>query len=196
MRVGGLLRDVARKLRELVEGGLYHVYARGNDRREIFLRDQDRHRYLGLLAEVVRRKRWNCLQYCLMGNHVHLLIETPEPNLDAGMQLLHGKYARWFNDEHERSGHLFQGRYGASRIESDPQLWATIGYIAANPVVAGVARTCEEYPWSSHAATARGSAHRMLAIRRLFEHISTFAEDPHECYLRMVRQAVELATAA
>ena len=186
---------MARRLRELVEGALYHVYARGNDQRAIFLRDEDRYRYLGMLAEVVARKRCLCLQYCLMDNHVHLLIETPEANLDSGVQLLHGRYGRWFNDEHKRSGHLFQGRYGASRIESDPHLWATIGYIAANPVAARLTARCEEWRWSSHAATVNGAGPGWLAVGRLFEHISAFAVDPRDCYERIVAQAAGFATA-
>jgi putative transposase len=187
---------MARPLRELVEGALYHVYARGNDKREIFLRDEDRYRYLQLLGEVVKRKRWLCLQYCLMDNHVHLLLETPEANLDSGMQLLHGKYGRWFNDEHRRSGHLFQGRYGAKRITSDSHLWASVGYIAANPVAARLVGRCEDWRWSSHAATVGGGGPAWLEVDRLLEHITAFSDDPLECYDRMVTQAVGFAIAA
>ena len=138
-----------RKPREDAEGGIFHVFARGNDQRLIYRDDSDRRRYLRLLAVTVERLGWRLLAYCLMDNHVHLLIETPYPNLAAGMQDLHGTYARTFNDRHGRSGHLFQGRYGAIRIKTDEQLGAVTEYIAMNPVKAGLCVTPDEWPWSN-----------------------------------------------
>jgi REP element-mobilizing transposase RayT len=92
-----------------VAGGVAHVFARGNRQQLIFLDATDRRRYLDLLGRVARRLRWRCLAYCLMDNHVHLLIETRLPNLGRGMRELHGDYAQLFNKRHDRSGHLFQG---------------------------------------------------------------------------------------
>ena len=101
-------------------------------------------------------KRWRCLAYCLMDNHVHLLIETPEANLGSGMQWLHGFYAQAYNERHGRVGHVFQGRYGAVRITSDEQLWTVAAYIANNPVEGGLCARPEDWPWSSHAAAILG----------------------------------------
>src|SRR3712207_2241831 len=112
---------MARKHR-LNVAGTHHVYARGNEGRVIFRDDADRSAYLRLLGAVVVRRRWSCLAYCLMDNHVHLLVEIPEPDLAEGMRQLHGDYARGFNDRHARSGHLFQGRYGSKLVTSDEQL--------------------------------------------------------------------------
>src|SRR5690242_13743227 len=106
---------MGRKPRENVANGVYHVFARGNSRAPIYLDDDDRRIYLWMLARVVLRQGWRCLAYCLMTNHVHLLLETPEPNLSHGMQQLHGGYALSFNARHGRIGHVFQGRYGAVR---------------------------------------------------------------------------------
>src|SRR3954453_14176723 len=86
-----------RSLRPELAGGIHHVYARGACRQPIFLDDLDRRRYLATVARVVQRMSWRCLSYCLMGNHMHLLIETPQPNLGRGMQRLHGTYAQGFN---------------------------------------------------------------------------------------------------
>ena len=97
-----------RRPREELADAIHHVYARGNDRRAIYLDDGDRAAYLAMLGRVVVMKGWRCLAYCLMDNHVHLLIETPEPNLGSGMQRLHGLYAQSHNERHGRSGHLFQ----------------------------------------------------------------------------------------
>lgn len=140
---------VARRPRELVEGGIYHVFARGNDRQAIFRNDLDRHLYLRGLRGVVETSRWSCLAYCLMSNHVHLLVETPQANLDRGMQRLHSAYAQGFNWRHGRVGHLFQGRYGAVRIATDGQLCLVAAYIARNPVVTGYCRHPEDWRWSS-----------------------------------------------
>ena len=99
--------------------GLHHVYARGVRRQPIYVDDRDRWRYLGLLDRVTRRMQWRCLSYCLMGNHMHLLIETREPNLGAGMHRLHGAYAQYFNRRYDHSGHLFKDRYDAVPIQND-----------------------------------------------------------------------------
>jgi putative transposase len=122
-----------RKPREDVAGAIQHVYARGNNQRRIFLDDLDRRRYLTLLAHVVRAKRWLCLAYCLMNNHVHLLIETPEANLGAGMQLLHGMYGQTHHRRHGTTGHVFQGRFGARRVSTDEQLLMTVRTSRATP---------------------------------------------------------------
>ena len=140
---------MARKPRPNIEDGIYHVFARGNDRGVIFTDDRDRTMYLNFLARVVSKMRWRCLAFCLMSNHVHLLIETPEPNLSRGMHRFHGPYTQWFNHRHERSGHLFQGRFGSVRIESDEQLLAIASYISQNPVKAGLVDAPEKWDWGS-----------------------------------------------
>src|SRR3954451_17302935 len=139
-----------RKPREEVAGGIHHVYGRGNNRRLLYLDDVDREGYLALLRVVVARQGWRCLSYCLMSNHVHLLIETPEPNLGDGMRRLHGDFARGFNRRHGISGHVFQGRFGSKPLKDDGHLWTTAAYIAANPVEAGLCAAPEGWRWSSH----------------------------------------------
>jgi putative transposase len=134
------------------------VYARGNRKQEMFRDDVDRARYVALLGGVVARKRWRCLAFCLMSNHVHLVIETPDPNLGAGMQWFHGRYATWFNQRHGTVGHLFQGRYGSQRVKSDVQLITTLRYIALNPVGAGLCDDVRDWRWSSHALLVEGIA--------------------------------------
>src|SRR3954453_17804437 len=127
--------------------GLHHVYARGIRRTAIYVDAADRHRYIRLLRGVIERMQWRCLGYCLMGTHMPLLIETREPNLGAGMHRLHGAYAQYFNRRYGHSGHLFEDRYGAVSIASDPQLWLTAAYIARNPVTAGLVRAPVDWPW-------------------------------------------------
>jgi len=178
---------VPRKPREEVAGGIHHVYARGNNKALLFVDDVDREGYLWLLGTEVGRRRWRCLSYCLMDNHMHLLIETPEPNLGRGMQRLHGDFGRGFNRRHSRSGHVFQGRYGSNPVRDDEQLWTVAGYIAANPVEAGLCRSPADWPWSSHAAVLGGlPAPAWLDLGRLYERFESWGGDPRERYLDAV----------
>ncbi len=137
-----------------VVGGLHHVYCRGNQREPIFLDDLDYVALLRRLAKVVERFDWRCHGFCLMPNHFHLLIETPEPNRGAGMQVLNLSYARWFNWRHRRVGHVFQGPYGLVHVTRDAHLMELCRYIVLNPVRAGLAPEPGGWPWSSYRATA------------------------------------------
>jgi REP-associated tyrosine transposase len=179
-------QGMARKPRMEVEPGVHHVWARGNRRQTIFLADADRHIYLGLLGRCVDRMDWSLLAYCLMGNHVHMLVETRRPNLAAGMQRLHGHYAGDFNRRHRQSGHLFQGRYETNSIEDDEQLLSTLGYIAANPVYAGLCNTAEEWRWSSHGALSRGAAPAWLDQPAVYRYLEASGGDPHDRYLELI----------
>ena len=187
---------MARPLREQVAGGVYHVYARGTAGAAIFLDDRDRRFYLGALAQTIRRQGWRCLAYCLMGNHVHLVLETPEPNLARGMQRLHGGYAQWFNHRHGRVGHLFQGRYGSVLVKSDAHLWAAIRYVVLNPVAAGLARTAAAYPWSSHADVLRPVRSPFVHVARLFRFLrAAGGRAPAERYAELIGEPEPRATA-
>jgi putative transposase len=176
---------VPRKLRGEVEPGLYHVYARGNDKRLIYRDDRDRRTYLRLLRGTVKHFRWRSLAYCLMDNHVHLLLETREPNLATGMKRLHGLYAQEFNSRHGRSGHLFQGRYGSERITTDEQLWTTAVYIAMNPVEAGLCARPTDWPWSSHEMVLSGTAPDWIDTPRLLEYFAAAGGDGRRRYAEM-----------
>jgi putative transposase len=161
---------------------MHHVYARGNNRQRIFLDDADRKLYLRILAGTVGRYSWHCLAYCLMRNHVHLLIETVRPDLGKGMQRLQGTYAQRFNLRHGRSGHLFEHRYGAVPVESDAQLWAVAGYIAMNPVAAGLCNRPEEWTWSSYASVLAGAAPAWVDDERLRGYFGAHGGDPLDRY--------------
>jgi len=177
---------VARKPRDDVSDAVQHVYARGTWQQDIYLDDRDRGRYLGLLAHVVVRQRWRCLAYCLMDNHVHLLVETPAPNLGAGVQRLHGLYAQSFNRRHRRSGHLFQGRFGSVRMTSDAQLLLTARYIAHNPVAAGICASPAHWRWSSHAAAVRDAGPEWLDTARLLAYFGADGGDARRRYTDFV----------
>ncbi len=150
---------MARTSRQLVTGETYHLTARGTDRRDIFMDDEDRQRFLVRLGAVVTKRSLSCLSYCLMDNHVHLIVRGGANALSAGMRDLLGGHAQFFNRRHERSGHLFGGRYHHVHIVSDHQLLAAIRYVALNPVHAGLTWQPESWPWSSYGALMEGVVH-------------------------------------
>jgi len=145
---------MVRPLRIEYEGAVYHVTSRGNAGTDIFLDDTDRLHLLETLGTVVGRFGWICHAYCLMTNHYHLLIETPQPNLSRGMQHLNGVYTQWFNRRHSRTGHLVQGRFKSIVVEKESYLLELARYIVLNPVRARMVRSARDWPWSSYRATA------------------------------------------
>lgn len=147
---------MARPLRIEFAGAVYHVTARGDRRQTIFKDDEDRQRFLGILARTVALRKWICHAYCLMGNHYHLLIETPEPDLSKGMRSLNGEFTQAFNWRHKRPGHVFQGRYKAVLVEKETHLLELCRYVVLNPVRSRSmkVRSPEEWAWSSYRATA------------------------------------------
>ena len=134
-------------------GALYHVTSRGDRREAIYEDDEDRSRFLEVLAQVVADANWVCHAYCLMGNHYHLVIETPDKNLSKGMRQLNGVYTQMSNRRHGRVGHLFQGRYKAILVDADSYLRELTRYVVLNPVRAGMVAEPAAWPWSSYRAT-------------------------------------------
>jgi REP element-mobilizing transposase RayT len=145
---------MSRPLRIEFAHGLYHVTSRGDGREDIFREDADRELFLEVLSETVERFNWVIHAYCLMGNHYHLLIETPDGNLSKGMRQLNGVYTQRFNRRHKRVGHVFQGRYKAIIVQKDSYLLELARYIVLNPVRAQMVRSARDWPWSSYRATA------------------------------------------
>ncbi len=140
---------MSRAPRVEIAGGVYHVIARGNERRDLFRDDADRRLYLSRLAECRDRYGFGVLAYCLMPNHVHLAIERGPVLLSKVMLALHFYYSQKFNVRHDRVGHLFQGRYKAFLVEHERYLATLVRYIHLNPVKAGIVDRPEVFPWSS-----------------------------------------------
>ena len=143
---------MARPLRLEFAGAIYHLTARGNRREDIFEDNVDREVFLSVLEKVCDTYNWVCHAYCLMSNHYHLLIETPDGNLSKGMRQLNGVYTQAHNRKHGRSGHVFQGRYKAIVVEKEAYLLELCRYIVLNPVRAGMVRSAKDWPWSSYRA--------------------------------------------
>ncbi len=141
---------MARPLRIEYEGAVYHITARGNERKTIFEHQGDYQKFLAILSELPQKFSVIIYGYVLMKNHYHLLIGTPGGNLSKIMHYLNTTYTVYFNLRHERSGHLFQGRYKAFLLEKDPYLLSVSRYMHLNPVRAGIVERPEEYQWSSY----------------------------------------------
>lgn len=156
---------MARPLRIEYAGAVYHITSRGNERKAVFKGDQDRLNFLNTLQHVNKRYNWICHAYCLMDNHYHLLIETPDGNLAIGMRQLNGVYTQLVNKLHGRAGHLLQGRYKSILIQKDSHLLEVCRYVVLNPVRAKMVETPGAWKWSSYRATAgRESPHPCLTI--------------------------------
>jgi len=132
---------------------VYHVTARGNAREPIFFDDEDRQSFLTILGSVVNRFNWLCHAYCLMGNHYHLLIETPDGNLSRGMRQLNGVYTQKVNRRYSRVGHLFQGRFKSILVDKGSYLLELARYVVLNPVRAKLVKDPKDWEWSSYRAT-------------------------------------------
>lgn len=145
---------MSRPLRIEYSGAVYHITSRGNARKKIYSNDQDRENFLGVLGTVLKRYNWLCHAYCLMDNHYHLLIETPDANLSIGMRQLNGVYTQLYNRRHRRPGHIFQGRYKAILVDKDNYLLELCRYVVLNPVRAKLVELPEHWKWSSYEATA------------------------------------------
>jgi len=150
---------MARPLRVEYEGAIYHVTVRGNDRRSIFLDDRDRQRFLTRLGDCVEAHEVRLYLFCLMTNHVHLMLETPAGNLSGFMHRLQTAYSVYFNRRHRRSGHLTQGRYGARVVGGENYLLRLSRYIHLNPIFIRSAKKLplreridmlRRYRWSSY----------------------------------------------
>jgi putative transposase len=145
---------MARPLRLDYCGAVWHITARGNERRDIVRDDHDRRTFVELLGRCVQKYAWILHTWTLMDNHYHLVVEVPEANISRGMQWLNGCYAQRFNRRHGRVGHLFQGRFKGILLDSDEYLLRLCRYVVLNPVRAGMVSRPEEWPWSSYRAIA------------------------------------------
>ena len=148
---------MARPLRIEFPGALYHAISRGNERKPMARDALDRQKRLEWLKRTVETYGWRLHAFVLMRNHEHLFLETPEPNLSAGMQYLNGSCTSYFNRRHRRVGHLFQGRFRGHLIEEQGDFMEVSRYIHLNPVRAKAVARPEEYPYSSYPGYVRAA---------------------------------------
>ena len=165
---------MARKLRIQFPGAIYHIMSRGDRREDIFVDDTDRQSFLQTLAETCSKTAWQVHAVCLMPNHFHLVVETPQPNLVAGMKWFLGTYTARFNRRHNLSGHVFAGRYKSLLVGGEGGYLRTVcDYVHLNPVRAKLLSpeaSLLDYPWSSFGWFVGSPTQRpnWLRVDRLF----------------------------
>ena len=168
---------------------MYHITRRGNARKRIFFIDADREAFLDILGQVVDRYGWICHAYCLMTNHYHLLVETPNANLSRGMRYLNGVYTQWVNRHMKRPGHVFQGRFKSILVEKESHLLEVARYVVLNPVRAKMVRSPRDWKWSSYRATARQiESPSFLTVRWVLGQFDKDLKKASQQYRRFVRQ--------
>jgi len=145
---------MARKPRIHYPGAVYHVILRGNAGDPVFFDDRDRYRFYLILQYAVEKFGCRIHGFCLMTNHIHLVIQTADMPLSRIMQNISLRYTKWINYTQNRTGHLFQGRYKAILIDADTYLLELVRYVHLNPVRAGAAASVDMWPWSAHRAYA------------------------------------------
>ena len=168
-----------RQRRQLSESGVHHVMMRGINRDALFLEDADRQRFLDDLGRAGVLSGCRVLAYCLMPNHVHLLVRTGEEPLGEAMKRVGVRYSGWFNRKYGRAGHLFQDRFRSRPVDTDAYFTAALRYIWNNPVEAGMVGRPEDYPWSSRHLLGR--VHPVVdeaALRQLIDLPLAIEADP------------------
>ena len=186
---------MSRPIRIEFPDALYHVTARGDRREDIFEDDHDRQAFLQTLAAVVQQFNWLCYAWCLMDNHYHLLIQTPDANLSKGMRQLNGVFTQTSNRRHHRVGHLFQGRFKAILVDSDAYLLELARYVVLNPVRARLVKKPGDWPWSSYRASiGQVPADSFLAIDGLLAQFAKRRSVAQARYAQFVSEGIKSAS--
>lgn len=186
---------MARPIRLEFAGAIYHVTTHGKVDSSLFLDNEDCEKFLAVLGEAVVRFGWICHAYCLLNNHYHLLIETPEGNLTRGMRQLNGVYTQRFNHRHGCGGNLFQGRYKAVVIERDSYLLEMCRDVVLHPLRGKGVKSLARYPWSSYRATAGEVAAPIWLQRRwILEQFGRSNKVAQRKYAEYVAAGAQLAS--
>ena len=181
---------MARPLRIEYEGALYHITARGNERKKIFFSGTDYEKFLHYVAEAKKKYGIKLHCYVLMSNHYHLVVETPKANLSKTMQYINGSYTTYVNIKRRRSGHLFQGRYKAILVSRDNYLLELSRYVHLNPVRAKMVQKPEEYLYSSYKGYISKKENRMIDESQILDMISGDKDQARPGYKGFVDAAI------
>jgi REP element-mobilizing transposase RayT len=184
---------MARPLRLEFPGAIYHLTSRGDRREAIYEDDNDRIQWLGVLSKACERYNWRVHAYCLMDNHYHVLLETVDGNLSKGMRHLNGVYTQYFNRQHNRVGHVFQGRFKAILVEREAYLLGLSRYVVLNPIRAHMIKDMDQWEWSSYRATiGKAQIPDWLETDWLLSHFGKQRKRARERYIDFVRAGVGL----
>jgi putative transposase len=164
-----------RPLRPIDDGLVYHVINRGNNRQKVFHGEGDYLAFLKAIADLKERKSFNLYGYCLMSNHIHLLLRPRESSISRIVQSLLVSHTQRYHRFHHSSGHVWQGRFKSPVIQDDDHLLAVLRYIEANPLRAKLAEHADEYRWSSFASHGNGRVDSLLDPTVAYEALGSHA---------------------
>ncbi len=181
---------MARPLRIIYPGAFYHVTARGNERKKIFLSQADSAKFLSYLTDALHKYGVILHAFTLMSNHYHLAVETPHANLSAFAHAVNSAYTTYFNIKRKRSGHLFQGRYKSIVIEKDAYLLEVSRYIHLNPVRAGIVQKPEDYALSSYRSYLLPKEETIVSRELIWRMISRSRKEAPARYREFVESAL------
>lgn len=174
-----------RKKRVWFPGAMYHITARGNRKEPIFREKDDYQYYLHLLKKAKQHYPLKLHSYCLMSNHIHLLIETQEHSPSQIIHYTHSLYARYFNSKYKCVGHLFQNRFDDKIIRDIKQLVDTSRYIHLNPVKAGLVKMPENYPWSSYKSFVTSAHDPLIENKAILESFGRGSKSSYRHYVEL-----------
>ena len=180
---------MARPLRLEYPGAVYHLTVRGNERKDIFHRDEDRLTFLKIIREAKQRYGLRVYVYVLMNNHYHLVIETTDGNLTGAMHFINTRYSLYFNRKYSRVGHLFQGRYKSLLVDKDNYLLELSRYVHLNPVRAGLVRQLEDYEWTSYQEYLGRGRMKITETEEILSHFRHEREEAVRRYQGFVAEA-------
>ncbi len=171
---------------------MHHVTGKSPSGRLLFHDDVDRQRYLQFVAREVREREWRVLTFCLLGNHLHLLVQTPCPDLSAGFKRVHEQFARHINRRRGEGGHVFGDRFYSGPVRTHRHVLGCLRYIARNPIEAGICRHPHDWPWSAHRALA-GTAEppAFLDVAAAYEHLGSYRGEARLNYLQLVAKSTD-----
>jgi len=164
-----------RPLRPIAEGLVYHVINRGNGRQPVFFREGDYLAFLGAIADLKERKPFELYGYCLMTNHIHLLLRPLQTPISRIVQSLLVSHTQRYHRHHQTCGHVWQGRFKSPVIQDDDHLLCVLRYIEANPLRAKMVEAAGEYRWSSFAAHGQGEANELLDPVPAYDALAAYA---------------------
>jgi len=168
-----------RQQRDKSNTGYYHIMIKGNDRKDIFIDDQDKMHFIEILKTKKENNRYGLIAFCIMDNHAHLLLQEREEDIANIMKRINISYVFYFNKKYKKTGHLFQDRYRSEKIEDDSYLLMATRYIHKNPVKAGIVKKAEKYKWSSYKAYIEEDTVLAKAIDKELV-LGIFSEDKKE----------------
>ena len=176
--------------RKMSKSNIYHVMMRGNGRRNIFEDDEDKLKFIDTIYEKNKKENYSLYAYCIMDNHVHLVIENKKEILSKIMKSINTTYANYYNRKYRRIGHVFQDRFKSEEIEDERYLLAAVRYVHNNPIKANMVKSMNEYKWSSYREYIQGNK-KCIDIDYM---LNIFSEDKKLALQKFIKFSEQIAT--